>query len=78
MCVCLCALSHVKLFVTPWNIACQAPLSIGLSQQEYWTGLPFSHSGDLPDPGVKPVSLASPPLAGGCFTTMPPGKPKPE
>jgi len=51
---------------------------MGLSRQEYWTGLPFSHSGDLPDPGVKPVSLASPPLAGGCFTTMPPGKPKPE
>ena len=76
--VCVCILSHVKLFVTPWNIACRASLSMGLSWQEYRSGLPFSHSGDLPDPGINSVSLASPLLGGGCFTAMAPGKPKPE
>ena len=43
-------------------------------QQEYWNGLPFPTPGDLPDPGIKPESPASPTLAGGFFTTMPPGK----
>ena len=61
-------------FVTPWTVACQAPLSMGFSrQEEYWSGLPFPSPGDLPDPGTEP---ASPVLAGRFFTTEPPGKPK--
>ena len=54
------------------HIACQAPLSMGFSRQEYWSGLPFPSPGDLPNPGIKP---RSPALAGGFFTTEPPGKP---
>ena len=50
-------LSLVQLFVTPWNVACQAPLSMGFPKQEYWSGLPFPSAGDLPDPGIK---LATP------------------
>ena len=65
--------SHVWLFVTPGTIACQAPFSMGLSQQAYCSGLPFSPSGDLPNPGIKPVSPA---LAGRFFTNEPPGNPK--
>ena len=49
--------------MTPWTIAYEAPLSMEFSRQEYWTGLPFPTPGDLPDPGIKPVSLASPALA---------------
>ena len=63
----------VWLFVTPWTVAHQAPLSMGLSQQEYLSGLPFLAPGDPPDPGIEPMSPA---LAGGFFTTAPPGKPK--
>ena len=55
--------------VTPWTVARQAPLSMGFSRQEYWSGLPFPPPGDLPDPGIKPRSLMSPALAGGFFTT---------
>ena len=59
--------------MTPWTVACQAPLSMGFSrQEEYWSGLPFPSPGDLPDPGTEP---ASPVLAGRFFTTEPPGKP---
>ena len=58
-------LSGVQLFVTPWTVAHQAPLSMGFSRQEYWSGLPFPSSGDLPDPGMEPTSPA---LAGGFFT----------
>jgi len=43
---------------TPWTIACQAPLSLEFSRQEYWSGLPFPSSGDLPDPGIEPGSPA--------------------
>ena len=43
---------------TPWSIACQAPLSMGFSKQEYWSGLPFPSPGDLPDPGIEPRSPA--------------------
>ena len=50
-------------------IACQAFLSMGLSRQEYWSGLPFPSPGDLPNPGIKPVSLMSSALAGRFFTT---------
>ena len=67
--------SHVQLFVTLRTIACQAPLSVGLSSQEYWSGLPFSSPGDLPDPEIKPMSPASPALAGRFFTTETCGKP---
>ena len=62
------SLSHVQLFATPWTVACQAPLSMGFSRQRYWNGLPFPTPGDLPDPGMEPVSLRSLALAGGFFT----------
>ena len=52
----------------------QAPLSMGFFRQEYWSGLPFPTPGDLPNPGMEPVSLATPALAGGFFATEPPGK----
>ena len=52
------SLSHTRLFVTPWTVACQAPPSMGFSRQEYWNGLPFPSPGDLPDPGIKPESPA--------------------
>ena len=52
-----------------WTVADQSPLSMGFSRQEYWSGLPFPSPGDLPDPGIELVSLASPALAGGFFTT---------
>ena len=62
-------------FVTPWTVAHQAPLSMGFPRQEYWSELPFSPPVDLPDPGIEPVSLASPALGSGFFITVPPGKP---
>ena len=58
-------LSHVQLFVTPWIVACQAPLSMGFSRQEYWSGLPFPSPRDLRNPGIEP---RSPALAGRFFT----------
>ena len=58
MCVLSC-LGHVQLFATPWTVACSAPLPMGFSRQDYWSGLPCSPSGDLPDPGIEPVSLLS-------------------
>ena len=60
--------SRVRLF-DPMDHSHQAPLSVGFSRQEYWSGLPFPPPGDLPDPGFKPASLASPALAGRFFTT---------
>ena len=66
-----CVLSHfscVQLFVTPWTVACRAPMSVGLPRQEYWSGLPFPSPGDLSDSGIKPVSLTSPALEGRFFT----------
>ena len=51
-----------------WIVAHKAPLSMGLSRQEYWNGLPFPSPGDLPNPGIKPKSLKSPALAGVFFT----------
>ena len=68
-----CMLSHVRLFTTPWTVACQAPLSIGFPRQESWSGLPFPFPGDLPDPGIEPRSPVSPALTGRFFTTEPPG-----
>ena len=61
-------LCRVRLFVTPWTIARQAPPSIGFSRQEYWSGLPCPPPGDLPDPGIKPASVVSPALAGASAT----------
>ena len=71
-CVHVHSLSRVRLLVTPRTVARQAPLSMGFSRQEYWSGLPFIPPGDLPHPGIKPKSPA---LAGGFLTTAPPGKP---
>ena len=62
-------------FATPRTVARQALLSMGFSRQEYWSGLPFPPSGDLPDPGIEPTSLASPALVGRFFTTEPTRKP---
>ena len=67
-------LSHVGLFVIPWTIVHKAPLSMELCRQEYWSGLPFPPPGDLPDPGIEPVSPLPPALAGRFFITDPPGK----
>ena len=61
--------SSVWLSVTLWTIACQTPLSMGLSRQGYWSGLPYPSPRDLPDPGIELTSLMSPALAGGFFTT---------
>ena len=72
-CIGLCVLSRVWLFVTPWTVACQAPLSMGFYRWEYWSGLPFPSQGDLPNPGIEPMSPAS---TGRFFTTEPPGKPQ--
>ena len=72
--MCVKLLSHIHLFATPWTVARQAPLSMGFSREEYWSGLPCPPPGDLPDPGIKSMSLMSPALAGRFFTTEPPGK----
>ena len=57
--------SHVQLSATLWTVACQAPLSMGFSREEYWNALPFPSPGDLPDLGIE---LGSPALAGRFFT----------
>ena len=67
-----CHFSHAQLFATSWTLACLAPLSMGLSRQEYWSGLPCPPSGDLPNPGTEPVSPVS---QAKLFTTEPLGKP---
>ena len=58
---------------TTWTVAWQAPLSVGFPRKEYWSGLPFPTPWDLHDPRIEPESPASPALAGGFFTTEPPG-----
>ena len=76
-CMCVRMLSHltcIRLFVSLWTIACQASLSVGFSRQEYWSGLPWPSPGYLPNPGIEPMSLRSPALAGGFFTTSATGK----
>ena len=73
--VCAQSLSRVQLFVTPWTVAHQAPLSMEFSRQEHWSGLIFPSPGDLPDPGMKPSSPMCLALAGSFFTNKPPGKP---
>ena len=67
-CVLSC-FSCVWLFVTPWAVTRRVPLSMGFSRQEYWSGLPCPPPGDLPYPGIEPVSLISPTSAGRFFTT---------
>ena len=63
----LSCFSRVQLLVTPWTVARQAPLSMGFSRQEYWSELPFPSPGDLPNPGIEPMFLTSPALAGQFF-----------
>ena len=59
VCVCVCEVAQsVRLFATPWTVACQAPPSMGFSRQEYWSGLPFPSPRDLPNPGIEPGSPA--------------------
>ena len=64
--------SRVRLFATPWTVAYQVPPSMGFSRQECWSGLPFPSPGDLPDPGIEPVSPA---LQADALPSEPPGKP---
>ena len=75
MCVCVCVCVVMFNSVTSWTVACEVLLSTELFRQEYWKRLPFLFPGDLPDPGIKPVSLSSPALAGRFFTTEPLRKP---
>ena len=72
MCM-LSRFSHVQLFVTPWTVARQAPLFLGFSRQEYWSGLPYSPPGDLPDLGIKP---GPPALQADSLPPEPRGKPR--
>ena len=77
--VCVCV--HAKSFqsclcVILWTAAHQAPLSMELSQQEYWSGFPFPSPGYLTNPGIKLTSTVAPALAGKFFTTEPLGKPR--
>ena len=75
-CKCAKLLQSCLTLCNPWTVARQAPLSMGFSRQGYWSGLPRPPPGDLPDPGIEPKSPGSPALAGGYFTSSPPGKPK--
>ena len=80
VCVCVCVrthvrvLSHVGLFATPWTVAHQAPLSMGILQARILEWVAISSLGYLPNPGIEPVSPASPALAGGFLTAEPLGK----
>ena len=65
----------IGLFATPWTVAHQVPLSLEFPRQEYWSKLPFPSPGDLPDPGIEPMSPESPALADGFYNIEPPGKP---
>ena len=71
-----CVVRRVRLFVTPWTIARQAPLSMEFARQESWSGFPCPTSGDLPNPEAEHTSLAPPALTGKLFTTVPHGKPR--
>ena len=72
--VCTQSLSRVRFFATPRTVADWAPLSMEFLRQEYWSGLPFPTSGDLPHPGIEPASLVSPALHADSLPTEPPGK----
>ena len=65
------SLRNVLLFATPWTVVHQAPPSMEFSRQEYWSGLPFPSSGDLPNPGIEP---GSPALRADALPSEPPGK----
>ena len=67
------SLSRVRLFAALWTVAYQAPLSMGFSRQEYWSGLPFPSPGDLPNPGIEP---GSPALQADSLPTELQGSPK--
>ena len=67
------SLSRVRLFATPWTVAYQAPQCMEFSRQEYWSGVPFSSPGDLPNPGIEP---RSPTLQADALPSEPPGKPQ--
>ena len=80
VCVCVCArtlshLSRVQCLATLWTVACQSPLSMGFSRQEYWSGLPCPPPGDLPNPRMEHSSPVSPNIADEFFTTEPLRKP---
>ena len=75
MCVCVCIAQLSQLFATSQTVACQTPLFVGFSRQEYWSGLPLPTIGDLPNPEIETMPLASPVLVGGFFTTEASGKP---
>ena len=66
---------YVWLFVSPRTVACQAPLSMEYSRQDYWNGQPFHPVADLPDLGIEPTSFESPALAGGFFPLQHLGRP---
>ena len=70
-----CVLSHICLFETLWTVACQAPLSMGFSRQEYWSELPFPSPGNLPNPGTEPASTVSPAPQADSLPAEPLGKP---
>ena len=72
VCVCVCAQLYPTLCDPMGYVACQTPLSMWFSRQEYWSGLPLPSPGDLPNPGMEPTS---PVLAGRFFNTEPPQKP---
>ena len=68
--MCVCTLSHVRLFAAPWTVACQVPLSTGFPKKEYWTRLPFPPAGDFPGPKDQTCVSC---IVGGFFTTGPSG-----
>ena len=72
LCISVCySPTHVRLFVTPWTVAHQDPLSMGFSRSQYWSGWPFPSPEDLPDPGIKP---SSPVLQADSLPSETPGK----
>ena len=68
-----CMCSDSQLFATPWTVVSQTPLSMGVSRQKHWSGLPFPSPGDLPDPGIEPGSAA---FQADSLLSEPPGKSK--
>ena len=77
MCIRVCLhsfFSRVQLFVTPWTVVSQPPLSMGFSRQQYWSGWPCPPPGDLPDSRIETLSLISPALPVDCLSSEPPGK----
>ena len=74
MLCCAQLLSCIRLLANPWTVAHESSVSMAFSRQEYWSGLPFPMPWDLPGPGIKPTSHASPALAGSLLTTAPPVK----